>query len=123
MKLKILLSAYACEPNKGSEPKTGWKWATTLPKLGHEVHVITRHNNKESIENYLAKNKIQNLYFHYFDYPSWFLKIVKRKSRTYTHFYYLIWQFGIYFFAKSRSLEIRGAHQNPSYKEEYFKKR
>ena len=101
MKLKILLSAYACEPNKGSEPKTGWKWATILPKLGHEVHVITRHNNKENIENYLAKNKIQNLYFYYFDYPSWFLKIVKRKSRAYTHFYYLIWQFGIYFLAKS----------------------
>ena len=58
MKFKILLSAYACEPNKGSEPQVGWKWATTLSKLGHEVYVITRRNNKTNIENYLAKNKI-----------------------------------------------------------------
>ena len=62
-KVKILLSAYACEPNKGSEPEVGWKWATTLSKLGHEVHVITRLNNKENIENYLARNKISNLSF------------------------------------------------------------
>ena len=51
--LKILLSAYACEPNKGSEPEVGWKWATTLPRLGHEVYVVTRSNNKENIQNYL----------------------------------------------------------------------
>ena len=24
--MQILLSAYACEPNKGSEPEVGWKW-------------------------------------------------------------------------------------------------
>ena len=51
--LKILLSAYACEPNKGSEPEVGWKWATTLSELGHEVYVITRSNNKETIEDCL----------------------------------------------------------------------
>ena len=25
--MKILLSAYACEPNTGSEPNVGWNWA------------------------------------------------------------------------------------------------
>jgi hypothetical protein len=47
-KSKILLSAYACEPNKGSEPEVGWKWAITLSQLGHEVYVITRLNNKKN---------------------------------------------------------------------------
>ena len=56
-KLKILLSAYACEPNKGSEPEVGWKWATTLCRLGHEVHVVTKSNNKQNIEQYLKKAK------------------------------------------------------------------
>ena len=31
-----------CEPNKGSEPEVGWKWATELLKFNHEVYVITR---------------------------------------------------------------------------------
>ena len=67
MNLKILLSAYACEPNKGSEPEIGWKWATTLSNLGHEVYVITRRNNKELIELYLSKNEYKKLSFIYFD--------------------------------------------------------
>lgn len=48
-KMKILLSAYACEPDKGSEPSVGWSWAIELSRLGHEVHVLTRANNKPSI--------------------------------------------------------------------------
>ena len=79
-KLKVLLSAYACETNKGSEPEIGWKWATTLSNLGHEVYVITRSNNKEHIELYLSKNEYKKLFFIYFDYPNWFLKIFKGKN-------------------------------------------
>ena len=36
-KYKILLSAYACEPHKGSEPGIGWNWAIQLASLGHQV--------------------------------------------------------------------------------------
>ena len=62
--MKILLSAYACEPNKGSEPEVGWKWATSLSDLGHEVYVITRSNNKNSIEQEIQKKNtlISNLF-------------------------------------------------------------
>ena len=59
--MKILLSAYACEPNKGSEPEVGWKWATGLSKLGNSVFVITRLNNKENIEQELKKKKFKIL--------------------------------------------------------------
>jgi hypothetical protein len=31
--LKLLVSAYACEPNKGSEPGTGWRWALETARL------------------------------------------------------------------------------------------
>ena len=100
-KFKILLSAYACEPNKGSEAEVGWKWATTLSLLGHEVYVITRRNNKEHIELYLSKNEYKKLNFIYFDYPKWFLKIFKGKSNSYPYLYYFFWQIGIFFSTKS----------------------
>ena len=51
-KLKILLSAYACEPNKGSEPEVGWQWALNLSEEGHDVYVITRTNNRRNIDSY-----------------------------------------------------------------------
>ncbi len=48
-RLKVLLSAYACEPNKGSEPEVGWQWALQMARF-HDVTVLTRTNNRESIE-------------------------------------------------------------------------
>jgi hypothetical protein len=39
-KLKLLISAYACGPNRGSEPGMGWNFVIGLGKF-HEVHVIT----------------------------------------------------------------------------------
>ena len=54
-KLKILLSAYACEPNKGSEPEVGWQWALNLSEEGHDVYVITRTNNRRNIDSYKKK--------------------------------------------------------------------
>ena len=106
-KLKILLSAYACEPNKGSEPEVGWKWATTLSKLGHEVYVITRQNNKENIENYLTNKKIPNLYFYYFDYSPWFIKIIKGKTNPRSYLYFFLWQIGIFFLARQMVKKIK----------------
>jgi len=47
---RILLSAYACEPGKGSEPEVGWMWATELTATGHAVWVITREANRDAIE-------------------------------------------------------------------------
>ncbi|MNR81953.1 Glycogen synthase [compost metagenome] len=38
----VLLSAYACEPGKGSEPGIGWNWACQLALQGHEVRVLTQ---------------------------------------------------------------------------------
>ena len=53
--MNILLSAYACEPNKGSEPGVGWSLAIEMSKH-HNVWVITRDNNKSAIEdNFLEK--------------------------------------------------------------------
>ena len=53
---KILVSAYACEPGKGSEPGVGWNWVNGYAERGYEVHVITRANNKMAIEESKPKS-------------------------------------------------------------------
>ena len=52
--MKILVSAYACEPNKGSEPGVGWNFVKELAKK-HNTIVLTRKNNKELV--FLQLNK------------------------------------------------------------------
>lgn len=94
--MKILLSAYACEPNKGSEPGVGWNWALALVRRGHEVWVITRANNQASIEQALdglGEPYVSNLHFLYYDTPSWILRW--KKSGLGVHLYYALWQRGI----------------------------
>lgn len=91
-KFKILVSAYACCPNRGSEPGMGWNFVTGLSKF-HEVHVITETIKwKESIEEYLEKFpelKI-NLKF-YFIEKKRNKKLRKIWPPSY-YWYYKIWQ-------------------------------
>jgi len=88
-RLKVLLSAYACEPGKGSEPGVGWNVAIHLAKH-HDVWVLTRANNRAAIERELKKNPIPNLYFVYHDLPPW-ARLWKRGQRG-VQLYYYLWQ-------------------------------
>ena len=38
--LNILVNAYACSPNMGSEPGMAWNWCVNLAKYC-ELHIIT----------------------------------------------------------------------------------
>lgn len=100
-KIRVLLSAYACEPNTGSEPEIGWGWAKNLAELGFEISVITRKSNQKKIEEYLNKNPQIKINFYYYDLNKIILKIIKKKSNPYSYLYFILWQFGIYFLAKS----------------------
>ena len=57
--MKVLLSAYACEDKKGSEPETGLKWALEIFNLGHELTVLTRKNNESNIYKVLKNKKLK----------------------------------------------------------------
>ncbi len=89
---KILISAYACEPGKGSEQSVGWNMVLQLARR-NEVHVITRANDREVIEDYLHKHPTPNIHFHYYDTPSLFLKFKNKEKGVYL--YYCLWQIGI----------------------------
>lgn len=91
--MKILVSAYACEPYKGSEPGIGWNFVNEMSRY-HEVHVITRTNNQEGISKSL-KGRDCNLIFHYYDLPKFFLNL--KKGRRFYQPYYYLWQIGMFF--------------------------
>lgn len=60
-KLKILLSAFSCQPNRGSEPAVGWNIARVLAAR-HEVWVLTHNtDNYAAIKKELAENPLPNL--------------------------------------------------------------
>ena len=88
-RLKVVISAYACEPNKGSEPGVGWEYAKNLAKLA-DVWVVTRSNNRKVIENELSKHPVKNLHVVFIDLPQWarFWKAGQRGM----HLYYCLWQ-------------------------------
>jgi len=91
---RILLSAYACEPDKGSEPGVGWLWATQLASLGHEVYVITRTSNRAAIEEALRLQRPPHLNFVYCDLNRWALQWKRLPGAIY--FYCLLWQWLAY---------------------------
>lgn len=91
--MKILLSAYACEPHKGSEPAVGWNWMLALIEQGHDVSILTRTNNQTTID---AEIRGRSLPVHpvYFDLPAWCRRWKHWPGGLY--FYYLLWQAGAY---------------------------
>jgi glycosyltransferase involved in cell wall biosynthesis len=96
-RLRVLVSAYACEPAKGSEPGVGWRIAREMAR-DHEVWVLTRANNRPSIVAALDREPIPGLRFVYYDLDPrarWW----KRGPRG-VHLYYYLWQIGAYFVAR-----------------------
>lgn len=87
--MKILVSAYACEPGKGSEPGAGWLWARAAARR-HEVWVLTRENNRDAIEAALERRERGTLRFVYLDLPP-AVRRWKRGQRG-VRLYYLLWQ-------------------------------
>lgn len=90
MKLKIFVSAYACEPGLGSEIGVGWHWVLEMSRR-FELWVLTRESNRHTIEPWIAGHpEFAGIHFLYFDLPKWarFWKKGLRGVRT----YYNIWQ-------------------------------
>jgi glycosyltransferase involved in cell wall biosynthesis len=95
---KILISAYSCEPGRGSEPGVGWNIAREIAKY-HKVWVLTRPDeSKEAIEAELARNPVPNLHFVYFTLPFWRDSLRWGQSGAIQIHYYL-WQIQAYFVA------------------------
>jgi glycosyltransferase involved in cell wall biosynthesis len=65
-RLRVLISAYACNPYQGSEKGVGWGWVSAIARH-HEVWVLTDEINKGDIEKKNAEDykRYKNIHFHY----------------------------------------------------------
>ena len=97
MARRILVSAYGCEPGKGSEQGVGWHWCIQLASIA-EIVVITRSNNQASIEAAWPKELAARARFEFHDLPP-SVRRFKRKEKG-LYLYYLLWQWGAYCRAK-----------------------
>jgi glycosyltransferase involved in cell wall biosynthesis len=87
-KYKILISAYACSPRRGSEPGMGWNFVKALAEY-HDLHVITEIKWKNDLENALDFDaSLRNNVKFYFI----------KKERN--HFLRKIWPPSYYYFYK-----------------------
>lgn len=102
-RLKVLISAYACRPNEGSEPGVGWNVVREVAKH-HDVWVMTRRDNQPTIEAEMARLPIQGLTFIYCDTPSWLNKLNVKQRVVHLHYY--SWQIQAYFLARQLHQEI-----------------
>lgn len=104
-RLKILLSAYSCEPGRGSEPGVGWNVAREVAKY-HEVWVLTRPDESGAIiEAELARNPVPQLHFVYFTLPIW-ADGWRWGSTGAMQLHYYLWQIQAYFVACRLHREI-----------------
>lgn len=102
--MKVLVSAYACEPAAGSEPGVGWNWVEQISRH-HEVWVLTRQNNRAGIERALQQRPRHNVHWVYVDLPRW-LRFWKRGRRG-IHAYYCMWQVAAYLAGRRLDGDVR----------------
>ncbi len=98
MALKVLISAYACEPGRGSEPGVGWNVIRRLADR-HELWVLTRANNEPAIRA-ADEDWTCRVHWLFVDPPPWIARYKKGASGLRP--YYLLWQR----LAKARALEL-----------------
>jgi len=87
--IHICISAYACDPTRGSEPGVGWNIVREVARR-HRVWAITRQKNQAVISAELQRAPLPKLQMIYFDVPKP-LRVWK-KGKVGTEVYYRLWQ-------------------------------
>lgn len=90
--MKLLISAYACRPNMGSEPAVGWNWVIEYSKLC-DIVVLTNFTNKVYIENYLKEHtsELKTVKFVYVK-PNMKVDLWYKEWERMERLYYFFWQ-------------------------------
>ncbi len=104
MRLRVLLSAYACQPGLGSEPGVGWNWACALAKAGADVWVLTAPDGKAAIERDLTEELRANLKFVYVEHSK--LWRLLRRLPWGEYWIALAWQERAYKVANALELQV-----------------
>ena len=89
--MKLLISAYACAPNHGSEHAVGWTWVTQAHRLGHQVWALAAPNHERSIRKACEEHpELGGIAWVFPKVPGWPLKpaVEPEWERTYN----ALWQ-------------------------------
>lgn len=90
--LTLLINAYACSPNMGSEPGMAWNWCVNLAKHC-ELHIITEGEFRDKIEAVLpALPQGKNMHFYYNPVPERIRRMCWNQGDWRFYFYYKQWQ-------------------------------
>lgn len=90
--MKILLSAYACEPGRGSEPEVGLQTMLAGARR-HQIWVLTRTNNVPKLEAFLSNlPERRNVTLVGVDGSPWAMGLKKRLGVVGLQLYYGKWQ-------------------------------
>ena len=70
--MNILVSAYACNPYKGSEEGVGWSWVNAISAY-HDLWVITAAFHREDIESKVNESSdcYRHIHFNYVPHKPW----------------------------------------------------
>ena len=104
---KILISAYAFDPDQGSEPGVGWNVACEVAKY-NQVWVFTSNVFRASIEIELDRHPRPQLKLIYLDPFGWVFNWDREGKlfRGSVYFHYYLWQIWAYFVARKLHQEI-----------------
>ena len=86
--MKVLISAYACEPGRGSEPGVGWNVVREL-SARHELWVLTRANHEAAIRD-SGEAWTAGVHWIFVDPPRW--QTFWKKGARGLRGFYLLWQ-------------------------------
>ena len=100
MLLSILINAYACSPNMGSEPGMAWNWCVNLAKYS-ELHIITEGEFRNEIEAALPTlPQGKNMHFYYNPVSEEIRKMCWNQGDWRFYKYYKEWQWKTFLIAK-----------------------
>jgi glycosyltransferase involved in cell wall biosynthesis len=88
--MNLLISAYACAPNRGSEYGCAWNWIIEVARLGHSASVLVAPNHRAAIEATAHDGALKRIHWVFPEVRHWPLQQGRepRWERTYN----LLWQ-------------------------------
>ena len=87
---RVLISAYACGPDRGAEPGVGWNLVAYLAGVyGYKLTVITRPKYRETIEA-SRDPRVEGVHWIYVDPPRWLA--ARKRGALGMKIFYFLWQ-------------------------------
>lgn len=102
-KRKVLIGAFSCLPDRGSEPAVGWNWAVQAART-HNVWVLAYPEDKSAIDRYLAEHSDLSITFVYWEVPWWPSRLLPPERMW--QIYYPLWQITSYSVARRLHREV-----------------